>query len=347
MRKFGFIFTLLIFLASPGFAQFDLVSRALGALQANKLAEAKEYIDSAYTQDRHANEVRMWYYRGYIYKDLYKQDRTTPQADGYRKESLLSFRKTLDLDEKKEFTENVRKIITYLTSTLYNDAATALEEGDVDMAIRNYGHYKKVMKEFVPRMDFTGRDIQFKLVLASVYSVYYDESDGTDTLMLDKIKGLYEDVLTLDSNNVSANYNLGILYYNQAVSIIEQMDYDMALVRLYEIQEQCISLFLKALPYMRKAYKLNPQRKETLIGLSGIYFSLNDIERSEAFKEELEKLGGADDLEEIDEPQPTPSNPQPEQSGQPTEEEKPDEGEDAKGKKKKDKKKSKKDQPQD
>ena len=345
MRKFGFIFTLLVILATPGFAQFDLVSRALGALQANKLTEAKVYIDSAYTQERHVNEVRMWYYRGYIYKDLYKQDRTTPQADGYRKESLLSFRKTLELDEKNEFTENVRKIITYLTSTLYNDAATALETGNVDEAILNYKHYKKVMHEFAPRMDFTGRDIQFKLVLASVYSATYDESDGTDSLLLEQIRTLYEEVLVLDSNNVSANYNLGILYYNQAVSIIEQMDYDMALVRLYEIQEQCINLFLKALPYMRKAYKLNPTRKETLIGLSGIYFSLNDIELSEAFKKELEDLGGAD--EDVEEPQQEPSNPPSDNTEGSSNGENPDEVKDVKEKKNKDKKKTKKEQPQD
>ena len=116
---------------------------------------------------------------------------------------------------------------------------------------------------------------------------------------MEKIEALYLEVLAMDSNNVSANYNLGILYYNQAVAIIEHMDYDMALVKLYEIQEECINLFLKSLPYMRKAYELNPTRKETLIGLSGIYFSLNEIEMSEQYKQELEDLGG--DIEEEEE----------------------------------------------
>jgi tetratricopeptide (TPR) repeat protein len=94
----------------------------------------------------------------------------------------------------------------------------------------------------------------------------------------------------MDPNNISANYNLGIIYYNEGVEIVNNMDYSLDLFELNAVQDKIIELFKESLPYMTKAYELNPKRRETLIGLQGIYFSLNDIEKSEAFKQELEAL---------------------------------------------------------
>jgi tetratricopeptide (TPR) repeat protein len=109
-------------------------------------------------------------------------------------------------------------------------------------------------------------------------------------MYLDKAQKVYEEVLELDSNNVSANYNIGIIFYNQGVEIVNNMDYSLDLEQLNNVQDRIIELFKKSLPYMKKAYDLNPKRKETLIGLQGIYFSLNDIPKSEAYKKELEEL---------------------------------------------------------
>ena len=64
----------------------------------------------------------------------------------------------------------------------------------------------------------------------------------------------------------------------------------MDILKLNEIQDYCIEIFLKGLPYMKKSYDLNYKRKETLIGLSNIYYGLNDIEKSEQYKKELEEL---------------------------------------------------------
>ncbi|MCI5054815.1 MAG: hypothetical protein MRY83_01835, partial [Flavobacteriales bacterium] len=62
------------------------------------------------------------------------------------------------------------------------------------------------------------------------------------------------------------------------------------LITIELIQDTCVELFKKALPYMSKAYELNPKRPETLHGLSGIYFSLNIPDLSDRYKKELEML---------------------------------------------------------
>lgn len=103
-------------------------------------------------------------------------------------------------------------------------------------------------------------------------------------------KSSYNKVLELDPNNIGANYNMGILYYNQAVNLINQSDYDLDIVALSDIQDNSIKLFKESLPFMEKAYSLDPRRKETLLGLSGIYFSLNEFDKSNMFKLKLEEI---------------------------------------------------------
>ena len=97
-------------------------------------------------------------------------------------------------------------------------------------------------------------------------------------------------MLVIDTNNAGANYNLGILYYNEAADIINNMDYDMDIMRLNEVQDYCIEIFLSSLPFMKKSYDLGYKRKETLVGLSNIYYGLNDMEKSEFYKKELEDM---------------------------------------------------------
>jgi hypothetical protein len=56
------------------------------------------------------------------------------------------------------------------------------------------------------------------------------------------------------------------------------------------ILDNCTGLFKESLPYMEKAYRLNPNRRETLIGLSGIYFSLNEEEKRQYIDNMLQDL---------------------------------------------------------
>ena len=41
---------------------------------------------------------------------------------------------------------------------------------------------------------------------------------------------------------------------------------------------------------MEKAYKIEPNRREVLYGLYSIYYSLNEIEKSNEFKRKLDEI---------------------------------------------------------
>jgi hypothetical protein len=74
------------------------------------------------------------------------------------------------------------------------------------------------------------------------------------------------------------------------VDIINAMDVSSDIIVIENIQDQAKELFKKALPYALKAYSLNPKRREVLVCLQGIYFSLYEFEKSDEFKAKVEEL---------------------------------------------------------
>lgn len=276
-------------------AQLDPVSLALRAYQNKDLPKAKELIEIAVGDDNFNGITKTWYFRGYIYKDLYKaakDSKSQNEAVELCSTAIESYSKAIELEPKGELVEDCLNSLKYLSSTLYNDAAFALDANKFDTAQILFDNYSEVIKMINPNLDLNQRIIEFKLYKASKYSYLFDNprpSDNRDEIGNNVVK-LYEEVIQLDEENISANYNLAIHFYNQGVNIIENMDYEQDFETLFAIQAQVMDLFGAALPYMLKAYELNPLRKETLVGLSGIYFGLNNIEESEKYQAELKKL---------------------------------------------------------
>ncbi len=298
MRKGLYILSLILLIGTIANAQFvgkDGVSKALFYLQKPELDSAKKYIDEAALDSTINNEAKTWYYRGFIYKELYKSKEKDDKNSKYRLEAVASLSKLNKIDAKKEFTESSSKMLNYLASTLYNDAARSLAPETFQLAEENYAKFRETMLLSNPDVELKSQDIKFKLALASMLNQHALQGNNLDSSKIEQVKSIYKEVLALDTNNGSANYSIGILYYNQAADIINNMDYDMDLEKLNELQDICIDLFLKALPYMKKSYDLGYNRKETLIGLGNIYHGLNDEAKEAIYKKELETLDSPDE----------------------------------------------------
>ena len=280
-------------------AQNIAISKAVTELQSGSLDSSKVYIDRASEHEETKNQVKTWYYRGYIYKKLYTSREASNPSSPYRKEALQSLKRFFELDTVSDYHESAYKAFKFLASTYYNDAANLITEGSFESSIAAYNSYKDAMK--VIEKDFFNSDleVQFYLVLGQQYNKKYEE-DRNEKSYFEKSKDSYLHVISLDTVNTSAHYNLALLYYNDAVEIIKNLDYDLDLITLELIQDEVVQLFKQSLPYMEKALSLDPCREATYTGLSGIYFSLNRMDESKLVQEQLDYIKAPKVLELFD-----------------------------------------------
>lgn len=285
------ILTLMLLVAMWSNAQQSKVNAAYTFLQQGQLDSAKATIDAAVVHPETSNDGQAWYLRGFVYKSIYNQKEKADRQSIARIEALNSFKKSLSVDTSQENVQENIKNIKYLATTLYNDAGASLDAVDYKIAIDNFNKFLQyyALVDNSPE-NLKQKNIDFNLAIASVYSKIFESDRKGKIEFLNLAKGAFNKVLELDPNNISANYNMGILYYNQAVNLINQSDYDLDIVALSDIQDNSIKLFKESLPFMEKAYSLDPKRKETLLGLSGIYFSLNEFDKSNMFKQKLEEI---------------------------------------------------------
>lgn len=276
-------------------AQTDSIAAASRYIQNGELDKAKTAIDAAATHAETSDKAQTWYLRGFIYKEIYKKQETGNKTSPARMESLESFKRSVQLDTADG--QDNKRNIKFIAAFFFNDAASVLLTDTLPLqeysnALSNYEKYKEAMLIVDPNSGFKENDIYIALNLANVYYKIYDRDRVKNEPFFEQAKELYIKALEIDSNNASANYHLAILYYNKAVNIIKDLDYDLDMLALMGIQEKTVEVFKQSLPYMEKAYQLNPQKKQTLIGLMGIYHGLNDDKKSNEIKAKLDSLEG-------------------------------------------------------
>lgn len=224
------------------------------AYMAGNFPKAKEYLTKA--KDLKYNDANLYYYLGKSYWSTGEKDRSY---------EVLNAGSKLYPDSKE--------IILTMVNNYIEDGKLKNLEATLDKATQ-----------------VDAKNLDLKLTHALVCEKLSESEKGQEEKYFKKSETLYKDVIKVDPNNVRANYNLAILYYNQAVNIIDKMDADTDLTTIDKIQDQCVVIFKQSLPYMEKAYKLNPNRKDVLEGLAGIYFALNDLPKSNEFKQKAEAL---------------------------------------------------------
>lgn len=285
-----FLILTLASVAGLASAQPEKVKAALMYLKENKLDSARMFIDAASIDSAASLDAQTWYLRGFIYKEIYKARESNNIKSPARIEALNAFKKSMTLDTSKSNRESNIQNLKYIAVKFYNDAVTTLDTSKYKQSIENYDLYRNLMKIADPAMDFRAADISYYNALGSVYNKIYESDKKEKTPFLELAKATYSKVLSLDPDNKSANYNMGILYFNQAVNLINDADYDIDIVTLSDLQDNSISLFKQSLPFMERAYTLDPENPSTVEGLSGIYFSLNDYDKSKEFKQKLQEL---------------------------------------------------------
>jgi hypothetical protein len=221
---------------------------------------------------------------------MYKRYENTNYNSPYAAKSFDCFKKSLSLDTSEVGKKQTRDHIRVLALHFYNNVVATLDTTNYNIAISCYAQYREATLLADPGFDMKQKDIEFNLALGSVYMTLYDSNKKKNAKFFDLERDTYLGVLKLDPNNYTANYNIGLLFWNKGVDIIYNVDYDDSLTNIFDTEDKSIELFKQSLPFATKAYEIEPKREETLIVLSGIYYSLNDFEKSKAYKDMLDNL---------------------------------------------------------
>lgn len=272
------------------YAQTDSIAVAEKYHASGDFNRAKIAIDAAAKNPATKNNAYTWYLRSFIYKDIYKTQEKTNKKSPSRTESIISSKRSIELGKNKGEIADLKQIVKFISASFYNDYVGILDQNNYEDAITNFTLFKENMQFADSNYNFTPKTIEFKMALATIYEKIFNADQKKNKLFFDKAEALYKEVLQLDANNITANYNLAMLYYNYSVSTINSMNSETDIVELMSLQDGCIDLFKKSLPYMLKAYELNPKRIETLKGLQGIYFSLSEVEKSDEIKKQIQAL---------------------------------------------------------
>lgn len=102
----------------------------------------------------------------------------------------------------------------------------------------------------------------------------------------DEARAAYEEAIKLDPNYFEANYNLGASYYNDAAAIIKEVN-QLGLNETKKMEEgtaKANALFTQAMPYLEKAYELQPEDPSTVRSLKEVYVRLKMTDKIKNMK---------------------------------------------------------------
>lgn len=99
----------------------------------------------------------------------------------------------------------------------------------------------------------------------------------------------FQIALEKDPNLTDALSNIGRIYYNQGVNKLSEANMINDSKKYQEELSMAKDLFKKALPYYKKAHEAEPEKKDNMIALRGIYYNLNMGPELEAIEAEMNK----------------------------------------------------------
>lgn len=175
------------------------------------------------------------------------------------------------LISKSEF--EAAKVVIDDGRALYPDNQSLIES-ELNYFIGTNQSEKAVDKlKMAIEADPNNPDLYFNLALA------YDKLEEEE-----KMVAAYEKIIDISPDYYSAYLNLGAYYNEQANAVIEKMNAEPDWQKAIELEPERNKWYNLALPHLKKAYELQPDREEVKRALERIYANLNMLE-------EMKELG--------------------------------------------------------
>ena len=276
-------------LSSVSFAQMDKLERVMECIKVKDVNCAKSAVDSAFMSAEVRKDAQAWYYRAFVYYELSKKDKFSLNSAA-RDTSINSIRISNSLKPEQTVIDANKAIVKKHAENYYNIGIKLLYDStNYERSNLAYKKYKEFYATVDSTFDFKTKDIEYYSAVGAHFADLFN-NNNTKSEYGEVGKLTLMKVLDLDPKNVSATFNLGIIYYNQGVNLINSMDLDTPLDKLEVIQDNSTKLFKQSLPFMSKVYQLDPKNQKALESLRQIYQALNDTEKSLEFNKKLEEV---------------------------------------------------------
>lgn len=286
-------FVVTIFIVSQGYAQ-SLTGQAYEFYKAKDYENALIWIDSAVTTSEKFDS-QTWQLRGIIYRNIGGANELEN-----RETAINSFAEARKYDSDGEYAQKINEYLKNTVIRYYNDAVTLLtEQKDLKGSEQSYLTYKQKYAELLDaEHNFDKSDIDYYNALGAEYLAQVDQSsaDKKDELRAQSLI-FCDKVIQIDSLDYQANFNSGIVYYNQGADYIMNQDPLITIDDLIAYQKKSETAFLKALPFLHRAEKVNPDSKEVIEALMGCYYGLNNNEKYMKYQTIIDGINLPDLLE--------------------------------------------------
>lgn len=149
------IISLALIVSMPASAQKAAVQTAYNYLRYDDLDKAKEAIDGAVVNESTMGMAKAWYYRGSIYHAIYEstKEKFAPLKPGSLLEAKKSYEKTIELDVKKEFYDDIIKRMEIVAAQCLNDGVDHYKEKKYAEALNSFQTSADINKKYFDRFD--------------------------------------------------------------------------------------------------------------------------------------------------------------------------------------------------
>lgn len=136
-------------------AQKAAVQTAYNYLRYDNLDKAKEAIDGAVVNETTIGFAKAWYYRGSIYQAIFesKNEKFASLKPGSLQAARISYEKTLELDSKNEFREDVIGRLEILASQSLNSGVDHFQNGRYAEALEAFQSSSDINQKYFNRLD--------------------------------------------------------------------------------------------------------------------------------------------------------------------------------------------------
>ena len=252
---------------------------------------ARLCVDSLVLDSVTKDDFISWTLRSFIYFDIYKRTEKNKLNSDLRDTIISSILKSNRLNPDETYAGNNKKLLQNIGAGYFNLAKKMLEDSvNEEKSLIAFNRFKEIYKILEPDINFKQKDIEYNLSIGSVFSDIFIK-DNNNTKAQNTAKVALLKVIELDPINESANINLGLMYYNQAVNLSKELDYGADFTQIDFIQENMIKLAKQSEQFIFKVYSKNNKNVRSVEALFYLYRMLLDEPKSDEFKKIAIELG--------------------------------------------------------